>query len=182
MCDEGLGIAVDGSRNAYVAGLTYSQSFPTTPNAFQKANRGADNAFVAKISPANAMADLMITNIAPSSTAGGFTLTYVIAVVNNGPDLAFNVNIVDIIPAGTTFSSVSMSGGTCTAPASGSTGTVTCTAATVAPGSSITEKLVVNVNATDLPLSTIPDTATASSSTFDPSTADNSATATTTVI
>ena len=52
-CDEGLGIAIDGSSNAYVTGLTYAEDFPTTPNAFQKTNRGADNAFVAKISPAS---------------------------------------------------------------------------------------------------------------------------------
>ena len=182
VCDEGLGIAADSSRNAYVAGLTYSQSFPTTPNAFQKTNRGADNGFVARIAPGTGTADLMLTNIAPSSAMNGLSLTYTIVATNNGPDEASDVNVLDAVPVGTTFSSVSISAGSCTGPAPGGTGTVTCTVNGLASGSFITETLVVNVNATDLPLSTITDTATASSAAFDPNTANNSATATTTVI
>jgi hypothetical protein len=47
--DTGLGIAVDGSGNAYVTGYTGSASFPTTAGAFQTAYGGQGDAFVSKI-------------------------------------------------------------------------------------------------------------------------------------
>ena len=51
--DEGTGIKIDGTGSAYVAGLTYSSSFPTTPGAFQTTFTGGDrDAFVAKLNPA----------------------------------------------------------------------------------------------------------------------------------
>jgi Beta-propeller repeat/CARDB len=49
--DEGYGIAVDGSGNAYVAGFTYSTDFPTA-NPIQAANAGIVDAFVAKLNAA----------------------------------------------------------------------------------------------------------------------------------
>jgi hypothetical protein len=51
--DQGFGIAVDASGDAYVTGLTYSTDFPTTPGAFQttcSANCATyPDAFVAKL-------------------------------------------------------------------------------------------------------------------------------------
>jgi adhesin/invasin len=52
--DWGYGIAVDGGGNAYVAGATYSLTFPTTPGAFQPAHAGGSNqlnAVVFKMNP-----------------------------------------------------------------------------------------------------------------------------------
>jgi hypothetical protein len=46
--DEGNGIAVDASGNAYVTGSTTSVNFPTK-NAFQSNNGGLGNAFVTKL-------------------------------------------------------------------------------------------------------------------------------------
>jgi hypothetical protein len=46
--DEGFGIAVDSSGNAYVTGWTNSTDFPTM-NPLQPANRGYSNAFVSKL-------------------------------------------------------------------------------------------------------------------------------------
>ena len=46
--DQGSGIAVDISGNAYISGSTQSTNFPTM-NPFQPANGGSSNAFVAKI-------------------------------------------------------------------------------------------------------------------------------------
>jgi hypothetical protein len=50
--DEGLGIAVDGSGNAYVTGSTTSKNFPTTPGAFQTTYGSGQDAFVAKLNAA----------------------------------------------------------------------------------------------------------------------------------
>ncbi|MBW2147564.1 MAG: SBBP repeat-containing protein [Deltaproteobacteria bacterium] len=48
--DFGLGIAVDGSGNAYVTGWTSSTNFPTL-NPYQASNAGMNDAFVTKIDP-----------------------------------------------------------------------------------------------------------------------------------
>jgi hypothetical protein len=50
--EEGTGIAVDASGNAYVSGLTRSSNFPTTSGAFQTTYPGSDDAFVSKLDPA----------------------------------------------------------------------------------------------------------------------------------
>ncbi len=49
--DEGDGIGLDSSGNAYVTGLTSSENFPTTTGAFQGALAGALDAFVTKLDP-----------------------------------------------------------------------------------------------------------------------------------
>ncbi|WP_309495710.1 SBBP repeat-containing protein [Mechercharimyces sp. CAU 1602] len=49
--DEGEGIAVDGSTNAYLTGVTNSTDFPTTFAAVQTVLKGANDAFASKIGP-----------------------------------------------------------------------------------------------------------------------------------
>jgi uncharacterized repeat protein (TIGR01451 family) len=49
--DRGFGIAVDGSGNAYITGVTSSSSFPTS-NPLQAARNGSNDAFVLKLNPA----------------------------------------------------------------------------------------------------------------------------------
>jgi hypothetical protein len=47
--DYGYGISLDLSGNAYVAGITESTDFPTTPGAFSQRHSGGVDAFVASI-------------------------------------------------------------------------------------------------------------------------------------
>jgi hypothetical protein len=66
--DEGMGIAVDASFNAYVTGDTHSPNYPTTAGAFDTTHAGSSDGFVTKLNP---------TGSAPlvySTYLGGFGL------------------------------------------------------------------------------------------------------------
>ncbi|MFY9569923.1 MAG: HYR domain-containing protein, partial [Blastocatellia bacterium] len=125
-----------------------------------------------------AQADLGVTNVdSPDPVMAGSNLTYTITVTNGGPQPATNVALSTSVPTGTAFVSASVSQGTFTAPAPGSSGPVNWTVGTITLGSSATMTLIVNVTAGP----TITNNATVSGSLADPNPANNSATAITTV-
>jgi uncharacterized repeat protein (TIGR01451 family) len=126
-------------------------------------------------------ADLLVSKSAPESASAGDTIVYSIFVFNSGPAAALNVTVTDTLPFGTTFVSLAATSSifTCTTPAVGTNGTVTCTAATFdnQAETSFTISLKTSPSA---PSGSISNTATISSATTpDPSTSDNSSTATT---
>jgi uncharacterized repeat protein (TIGR01451 family) len=123
-------------------------------------------------------ADLAVTKTGtPDPVFPGDNLTYTLTVVNNGPADAATVSLDDTLPSQTNFQSLSSPGGwSCTAPAVGATGDVNCSIATLAPGSAVFT-LVVQVDATATPHSTIVNTALVSSPTNDPNPDNGSATA-----
>ncbi|UXI66242.1 hypothetical protein N4264_15955 [Tahibacter amnicola] len=122
-------------------------------------------------------ADLSVTNSPSTSNAiNGQPITYTITVTNAGTSNAANVTLSNPIPSGTTFTSLSSPGGwSCTTPAAGATGTVSCTLASLAPGMAVFSLTVTVDNG--LPPSTIVDVATVTSTTTDPNTGNESATA-----
>jgi uncharacterized repeat protein (TIGR01451 family) len=104
-------------------------------------------------------------------------------VLNNGPSDAANVTITDPLPAGTTFVSISPTAVTCSTPAVGATGTVTCTAGSpLAPGTSAGFLVTVHISASLPNGTTLTNTATASTTTSDPDLSNNSSTDTITVV
>ncbi len=68
--DQGYGIAVDGSGNAYITGRT-NGSFPTTPGAYQTTSGGTANGFISKL---NAMGNMLVysTYLGGSGDEQGF--------------------------------------------------------------------------------------------------------------
>jgi uncharacterized repeat protein (TIGR01451 family) len=97
--------------------------------------------------------DVAVTKVASSpgpdnAFAQGENVTYTIVVTNNGPSRATNVVMTDALPAGLTFVSVTPGGPTCTQ----SSGTVTCTYATMNPGASnnISITATITVNTTQI--------------------------------
>lgn len=127
-------------------------------------------------------ADLSVTKVdAPDPVLAGNDLAYTVTVNNAGPSNAASASLSDTLPAGTTFVSLSSPGGwSCTTPAVGAGGTVSCGNASVAPGSAVFT-LVVKVGAAVASGTVLTDTATVSSATTDPNPGNDSATATTTV-
>lgn len=176
-------VALDPSNNVYITGGTLSTNFAVTQHAVQSkcgtdgtCNGGFFDAWFSKIILS---ADLSMTVKAPATIASGANLSYAVTAKNNGPDTAQAVSVTDVVPTGTTFVSVTPSGGSCTAPPVGGTGTVTCTIGTISSGNTLKITLVVNVNAASGSL--ISDTASVTSTTTDPHTNNNTATVTTTV-
>jgi len=124
-------------------------------------------------------ADVAVTAFAnPSPVLSGANLTYTITVGNAGPDPAVNVNLFDTVPAGTTFQSLTPSSG-CSTPAVNGTGSVSCTLSSLASGASVVFTLVVKVTAAS---GSVSNTASAVGLTPDPNSANNTATATITII
>ena len=130
-------------------------------------------------------ADLSVTKADDvDPVTAGNNLTYTLVVNNPGPSDAQSVLVSDPIPANTTFVSLAQNGGpafTCSTPAVGGTGTVTCNIATLPAGMSATFTLIVKVDATTADGTLLSNTVTVTSSTADPVPGNNSATATTTV-
>ncbi|HEX3070701.1 MAG TPA: Calx-beta domain-containing protein [Thermoanaerobaculia bacterium] len=125
-------------------------------------------------------ADLVISKSGAESASAGDTIAYSIFVFNNGPDNASNATMSDPLPAGTTFVSLDSSDPTftCSTPAVGSAGTVTCTAATMPVEGTVRFILSVKTSSA-APSGSITNTATITSPTPDPDTSDNSSSAST---
>jgi uncharacterized repeat protein (TIGR01451 family) len=175
--DQVLGVAVDSSLNAYVTGYTWNPGFPTTKGAFRTVARGQSDAFVSKLVIA---ADLGLADSAsPVDGSHNANLTYTLSAHNAGPDYASNVVLSDPIPSGTRFVNANSGGGTCTAPAVGGTGTLTCNLSRLNNGGTWSVKLVVKVTAASG--SSILNKSHVQSSTQDLVSTNNSSTLTTTV-
>jgi uncharacterized repeat protein (TIGR01451 family) len=128
-------------------------------------------------------ADVLIFKQIPAFTVLGAHLIFGLAVNNLGPDVATNVVISDVLPAATTFVSLTQIDGvaaTITTPAVGMGGTVTCSVPTLQVGS--TNKLLFLLElATTQTDGQISNTATLNSDTPDPNLANNTSTASTTI-
>ncbi|MGH9743195.1 MAG: hypothetical protein ACRD51_12700, partial [Candidatus Acidiferrum sp.] len=134
-------------------------------------------------------ADLSVTNAGSPNPvlAGpgpGNLITYVQSVTNNGPLDALNASFSETIPANTTFQSLSFPGGSgwsCTVPAVGGTGTISCTNPDFANAASTAFTVGVAVNSGVATGTVITDVVNATSGNNDPNLANNSATVQTTV-
>lgn len=129
------------------------------------------------------VADLSVTKTdAPDPVTAGTNLAYTVTVANAGPDAAATASWSDTLPAGTTFVSLTAPGGwSCSTPAVGAGGAVSCSIASLPVGSAVftlTVQVDVAFGAGVLASNTV----TATSATSDGNLANNSATAATTVL
>jgi uncharacterized repeat protein (TIGR01451 family) len=144
-----------------------------------------NNSATATTTVVNAGADLSVVKTGPAQQGAGFDISYAITVTNSGPSDAASVALSDMVPTDTTFVSFTQNTGptfTCSTPSAGGTGTVSCSLASLASGATATFTLVVNVNALVTEGTTITNTVSVSSTTSDPSQANNSSTVTTLIV
>lgn len=120
-------------------------------------------------------ADLSISKgDSPDPVNTGAALTYTLTVGNAGPDSTTNVTVTDTLPVGAIYGNTSSSGWSC----SQTSGTVTCTLASLAVGTAPAINIAVTAPTTG---GTITNTASVNSNTNDPIGNNNTASATTTV-
>ncbi len=111
---------------------------------------GSTSAVATDIVEALTQADLVLSSAAaPATVIAGNNITYTQTVTNNGPAAATTVSFTQTTPAGTNFQSVlAPAGWTCTTPAVGAAGTITCNDASLAATTSANIIVVLNVPAT----------------------------------
>jgi|GEM_PF-1749578 len=152
------------------ANYSYNGDFPNPPGEPGGAIESPPGSkvfryqFALLIRPLAEQADLEISKAdSPDPVTVGDNLTYTITVTNRGPDPATKVVVTDTLPSGVTFVSASP---WCVHSA----GVVTCNLGTIPAGDSVTITIVVTPTAPG----TISNTATVTSDTLDPNTANNS--------
>ncbi|HEX8290377.1 MAG TPA: DPP IV N-terminal domain-containing protein, partial [Pyrinomonadaceae bacterium] len=85
----------------------------------------------------------------PDPVMPGAVLTYTLDITNNHKLTAGGATLTDVLDAGTTFISAASSRGSCATPATGATGTVTCSFGDLYKGEQATVTVVVQVAAAD---------------------------------
>lgn len=120
-------------------------------------------------------ANLALTNTdSPDPVVINQSLVYTLGVSNGGPNTATSLILTDTLPTGVVYQSATGTGWSCSQAA----GVVTCTNPTLANGANSGVAITVTAPAT---AGTITNTATVTSAATDPTLANNTATATTTV-
>lgn len=194
-------VAPDGSVarvSSFFSGTsTDSYTIPTGSDPFAQVGTwtvetidASGAAFVAAefvvLDPANASANLSVASFGPFQTSAGNDVSYRVELTNKGPDAAQAVVLTTSVPGNTTFVSETPDlGFSCsTLDAGSSTGTIDCTttAPTLPANSTAVFTFVFHVDPGAANGTVITDTASVSSTTNDPHPADNSSSASTTVL
>jgi uncharacterized repeat protein (TIGR01451 family)/fimbrial isopeptide formation D2 family protein len=169
----GSGVA---HTNTAVAAAVTDATGGTSYNGGSGSYIGASGTATARID----QADLQITKTAGTFTAGG-TGTFTMVVRNNGADTAVGVAVRDELnlPAGVTVTSIGAgTNGTCAISA----GVLNCSRPSLASGATWTVTLNLAIAADVASGTTVPNTATVSARTADRTPANNTSTATGTVV
>jgi len=124
-------------------------------------------------------ADVAITeSSSPNPLSPGEFYSYTVVATNNGVSAAANVSLTIPVPAGANFRSLTPPAGwTCSTPAVGASGNITCTIASLAVGASATFTPQVQANTTTASGTTLTSNATITTTTSETITTNNSASA-----
>ncbi len=168
------------SISAAATGTLSNTATVAAPSGVTDPNPGNNSATDTDTLGPSADLSVTITDTPDPATAGG-QISYAIGTANTGPSVAAAAVLSIAVPANTTFVSMSAPGGwSCTTPAVGGTGTVSCNLASYAAGGTANFTLVVVVSSA-FAGGNVTATANISSTTGDANGANNSASATTAV-
>ena len=162
---------------SFITNIATASTASTDPN--EKNNSAPAGTFIP--SP---QADLFVTKQGPASAAPDRDFEYTVSVGNAGPDPAADLTWQDTLPGDLTFVSLQQTSGptmSCSTPAVGAGGIVTCSLATFEAGVTATFTLTVHVPVDAFSGTEYVNTATISSSTPDPSDENGSSTTTTVI-
>lgn len=173
-----LTVALDSNT---AAGTVISNTASVTTSSADPNSTNNSSTTMAQV----AAVDLAVVKNAPALATAGSNITYTLTVTNVGGATATSVNLIDTLPAGTTYVSLSspQTGGftSFTSPPVGQAGTVTVSAPSVAAGATGIFDLVVAIDS-GIPAGTaIANTASVTTASADANSANNSSTATTDV-
>ncbi len=167
--------------NVGTAAGTAINNTVTVSSSTADPNLANNTAIAADVVATAAQADLVATNVAaPSSVAAGSSVTYTQSVTNNGPAATTTPpTFSQSTPPNTNFQSIAFPGGwSCTTPAVGGTGTITCTdGGNLALNGTASFTLILQVNAGTPSGTNIAETVTANTGNIVPGLTTNSATA-----
>jgi uncharacterized repeat protein (TIGR01451 family) len=142
---SGVTMTVQATLNFDVADGTIVTNMSSATSSTFDPNPG-NNAGSANIVAQNKSDLFLINNASATSVKSTANLTYTATVKNLGPYRAAAIVISDPIPAPSTFVSLNAGGASCTTPAVGTVGTITCNLGNMATGASATVTITVNVN------------------------------------
>ena len=164
------------------AGTTFTNTAPVLTSTFDP-NKENDSSSTSN-TVAGPTADMGVSKEASADELlAGSNVTYTIQVANGGPSNAVNATLSDTLPGTMTFVSLAApSGWTCSNPAPGAGGTVSCSNPSLPPGGGIVFTLVGHIPAGTPAGTQYTNTASVSSSTFDPTDKNNNSTVSTTVV
>ncbi len=174
-------VVTNTAQSGYVIPETNSVSC-STPDSNPANNQATTTTLV--ISPQGEYADMAVT--ISENTAlptPGSNINYTQTITNNGNFTATTPSYSFTTPPNTTFQSLTPPAGwTCITPAVGGTGTINCSAASMAAGASVSMPLTLKVNAGTPPGTAITATPSVSSVTTDTYLPNNTASVTATVV
>jgi uncharacterized repeat protein (TIGR01451 family) len=174
--DFGNAIARSSDGSLWIGGSTFSQNFPTL-GALQPAKHGGmTDAFLVHfaettVPPESQTANLGLTFGSDRTTvANGDSLNFSVAVTNKGPSAAANVVLSEFLPSPLSFSSATVSQGSCSGGSY-----LTCNLGALNAGATVNATIATTVpQSSDITLGgTLVVTADVLSATFDPDLADN---------
>jgi uncharacterized repeat protein (TIGR01451 family) len=109
--------------------LNFSGSITsTTPDQSQN-----DNTFAISV-PVDWVSQIALTKSGPASAFAGSTFAYTISINDQGPSSAGDLTLTDVLPPPLLFSSITAPGWSCSTPAVGANGTVSCTISDIPVG------------------------------------------------